>query len=154
MRFHFEQRLSCGALPLCERDASQLIFWVDRLRLLYPVPALYPLFSLSGGATIFVWDLERWKSRHKLRCQSNVFRLSDWTASSSAICLLSSSVGAVWSDRETPLETQGSSTAGRLDGFSSQTSSPERKRFAHTVWLQSWCLCYVSINVSENYLSF
>lgn len=51
--------------------------------------------------------------------------------------------------REAPLETQGSSAAGRLDGFSSQSSSPERKRFAHTVWLQSWCLCCVSINVSD-----
>lgn len=118
-----------------------------------PPPCSSPPLPLSGGATIFVWDLLRWKSRHRLRCQSNVFGLSDWTASSAAICLLSSSVGAVWSDRETPLETQGSSTAGRLDGFSSQSSSPERKRFAHTVWLQSWCLCCVSINVSEHYLS-
>lgn len=113
-----------------------------------PPPRSSPPFPLSGGATIFVWDLERWKSRHRLRCQSNVFGLSDWTASSTAICLLSSSVGAVWSDRETPLETQ------LLGGWmaSAVSVAAQSGKGLHTVWLQSLCLCCVSINVSEHYL--
>lgn len=102
-------------------------------------------FGLGGRATFYWATLALvallYLCRRRLPCQSNVFWLSDWTASSSAIGVLSSPTGAVWSDRQTPLETRGGSAAGRLGDFSSQSNSPERKPFAHTVWLQSGGLC-------------
>lgn len=42
-----------------------------------PPPCSSPPFPLSGGATIFVWDLRRWQGGRRLRRQSNVFGLSD-----------------------------------------------------------------------------
>lgn len=126
----FSEEKSCG-FGLGGRGTSDHDFTEPPgLGTLTPTPALVALLYLC----------ETW-SRRRLLCQSNVFWLSDWTASSSAIGVLSSPVGAVWSDRQTPLETRGSSAAGRLDDFSTQSNSPERKRFAHTVWLQSGCLC-------------
>lgn len=153
MRFHFEKGLSYGALLLCERDASQLIFWADRLGLTYPLPALHPLFP-SLVALLYLCGIPS-DGRVDTDCVASQTCSGCQTERLPALRSVSSPrQWELFDLTETPLETQGSSTAGRLDGFSSQSSSPERKRFAHT---QSGCSlgvwCCVSINVSEHYLS-
>lgn len=139
MRFYFEWKLSYEALSLCKRDTSQLIFWVDRVCCLTPSSPTHPLLSSVSGATIFPWDLKPWKKRRRLCCQSNVLELSDWTASSSASCLVSPSVEAVWSDRSS-IRDAGKFSCCELGWLQQSQQQPREEKVLHRVWLQSLCL--------------
>lgn len=121
---------------LCEPTSS-----LTPSLLVTPFPSLVALLYLSGISSNGRGDTGCVASQTCSGCQTE--RLPALRSVSSA------RQWELFDLTETPLETQANSTAGRLDGFSSQSSSPERKRFAHTVWLQYWCLCCVSKNVSE-----
>lgn len=154
MRFRLERSLSCGALPLCERGRLTTYFQSWQA-LLPPAPQ-----NLSLSLSLHVSP-----SSLSLVVQLYLCRiLRDGRADTG--CVASQTCSAVRLNGFqlcdlSPLHVRGSCLIWHRGSIRHtgkfncrESNSPERKRFAHTVWLQSWCLCCVSINVSDYYLSF